>query len=133
LRKSQTCSSAILTKLYKYSNTLNGTTTSSRITGLTRKTNSNTKSASSLTPRFQRNFHMPMELLKRITKVSAAYVTPNLTRQRGKAIVCPVGMSFARKTGRNIWFSKSTTGLLNAWSLLAPNTCAIWWFLTRSS
>jgi hypothetical protein len=45
---------------------------------------------------------MLMELLERITKVSAVYVTRSLIKVLEKLIVYRAGMSFVAKIGRNI-------------------------------
>lgn len=47
-----------------------------------------------------------MEHWERITKVFAAFVTPNLIKALEKQIVCRAGMSFVQKIGKSIWFSK---------------------------
>jgi hypothetical protein len=74
-----------------------------------------------------------MELWERITKVFAAFVTPNLIKGLERQIVCRAGMSFVLKIGRSIWFSKLIMASLSAWKLLVPSICAIWWSLIRSS
>ena len=74
-----------------------------------------------------------MELWERITKVFAAFVTPNLIKGLERQIVCRAGMSFVLKIGRSIWFSKLIMASLSAWKLLVPSICAIWWSLILSS